>query len=134
MPATSKSGGKRAGAGRKSGAEWAHKRSETVRAVARVRRVEVLNSDRDPLSELLRIGFESEDEELRVKALGLCLPHLYPRLSMAVIADATPKQAEKITREMLAIEIAERIGKLPTIDHDPAPIDSATDYQSADKD
>ena len=121
-------GGKQAGAGRKSGEAWSNKRTAGVRKAAQKNRLEIL-ADRDPLAELIRIGFESEDEQVRVKALSACLPHLYPRLSMSLVADATPEQAERITREMLATELNDRIAKL-TIDHRPLAIETATDCQT----
>ena len=111
-------GGKQPGSGRKPGAAWANKRSAGVRKAAQKNRLEIL-ADRDPLNELIRIGFESADEGNRIKALSACLPHLYPRLSMSVVADATPQQAERITRDMLAAEISDRIARL-TIEHAPA--------------
>ena len=54
--------------GRPSGAAWANKRSAGVRKHAQRNRIEILDT-RDPLAELIRLGFEGETEELRVKAL-----------------------------------------------------------------
>ena len=119
-------GGKQSGAGRKPGAAWADKRQKTIRKASKASRIDIL-TERDPLRELVRLGFEAAEEGDRIKALAAAVPYLHPRLSMSVVADATPQQAERITREMLAHEIAERIGKLPTIKHDPVPLETDTD-------
>ena len=116
--------------GRPSGSAWANKRAAGVRKAAKANQLAILGGDRDPLAELIRIGFESEDEGVRVKALAATLPHLYPRLSMSVVADATPAQAERITTDMLARELADRIGRMPLIEHDPAPAIDDADGES----
>lgn len=60
-------GGRRPGAGRKSGEEWAGSRSPSLRALARERVAEVLNTDADPLPALCAIACDpTVDTALRI--------------------------------------------------------------------
>jgi hypothetical protein len=104
--------------GRPSGSAWAHKRPVTMRKASKAARIEIL-SERDPLARLIEIGFDPKTPlELQVKALSSAAPYLHPKLSMSVIAQAEPAQAERITSETLAREILDRIARLPAIEHD----------------
>lgn len=84
-------GGKRPGAGRKPGAAWkgSKPRSEAVRTLAKKRVRAVLRGDEDPLSILVEIAADREqDVQVRVQAATAAAPFMFPRLSAAVVATA----------------------------------------------
>lgn len=111
MPGTSSgSGGKRKGAGRKSGAEWQSKRPQKVMVKARQTLVQIMEEGRDPLLSLLEIADSPETPlELRVKAYQAALPYCRPRLSMQVTADATPKDGQQ---EVSGTHMVEKISQM----------------------
>ena len=82
-------GGKRAGAGRKPGAAWHSKKPAPIRDMAKARVREVLTTAQDPLSVLVEIAADPEqDVQLRVQAATAACPFMFPRLSAAVVATA----------------------------------------------
>jgi proline dehydrogenase len=82
-------GGKRPGAGRKPGAAWASKKPAPIRDMAKARVREVLTTAQDPLSVLVEIAADVEqDVQLRVQAATAACPFMFPRLSAAVVATA----------------------------------------------
>ena len=98
--------------GRPSGAAWANKRSAGVRKHAQRNRIEILDT-RDPLAELIRLGFEGETEELRVKALIGAIPFLYPRLSMQTVEVADTHRNPQAEIEALREKLLGVVLRLP---------------------
>jgi hypothetical protein len=82
-------GGKREGAGRKSGAGWQSPKPAAIRALASNRVREVLTTATDPLSVLVEIAADpGQDTQLRVQAATAACPFMFPRLSASVVATA----------------------------------------------
>ena len=82
-------GGKRAGAGRKSGDAWHSRKPAPIRDMAKQRVREVLTTAQDPLSVLVEIAADATNEPtLRVQAASAACPFMFPRLSAAVVATA----------------------------------------------
>ena len=82
-------GGKRPGAGRKPGDAWHTRKPPPVRDMARQRVREVLTTAQDPLSVLVEIAADQDqDVQLRVQAATAACPFMFPRLSAAVVATA----------------------------------------------
>lgn len=117
-------GGRRAGAGRKSGDAWASKAPEPVRALARAKVQEILTSERDPLDVLVRLAFDEEqDPTLRVQAAAAAMPYLRPRLSAMVAMNVPAGGAGQVDAQQLLQCLNERLARLAppvTLDAEPA--------------
>jgi hypothetical protein len=82
-------GGFREGAGRKPGKAWKSQKPAPIRDIASARVREVLTTAQDPLSVLVEIAADQEqDVQLRVQAATAACPFMFPRLSAAVVATA----------------------------------------------
>jgi hypothetical protein len=96
-------GGKRPGAGRKSGTAWQGKtpRPQPIRQMANARVREVLTSANDPIAVLIDIANDSSvDVQVRVQAASAAAPYMFPRLSAAVVATA-PASAKDDTAALV---------------------------------
>ena len=107
-------GGKREGSGRKPGAAWASGKPRPVRKVARANLLGVMEGGRDPLMGLLEIAEDrSLDPDVRVRAYVGALPFCRPRLSMQVVADATPRDgAASVSQEALLERMVRMLDRL----------------------
>ena len=104
MPGVSaKSGGKRAGAGRKPGARWHGPRPKQLSTLARATTIGIMSDGRDPLLGVLEIAEDRQrDDDTRLKAYAIAMPYCRPRLSMIVTADASPQDgAQTVSQEHL---------------------------------
>lgn len=125
MPA----GGRRVGAGRKSGAAWAGQPApdRDIRQLARSRVRDVLKSSSDPLAVLVEIANDSNiDVQVRVQAALGAAPFMFPRLSAAVIA--TTPMSSKQDMAALVERISQRFARLTQ----PATIEASAAPANAD--
>ena len=125
-------GGKRAGAGRKSGADHVSKRPPAIRELARARVRQILQAEKDPLSVLVQIA-SNEDLEpvLRVQAASAACGYIHPKLSAAVVAtkdlDSGRPDANQMVAKLstLLARLAGPPSQALTIDADKAAIPAA---------
>jgi hypothetical protein len=87
-------GGKREGAGRKPGDGWRAPKPQTAREATAQVRARIYRDGGDPLSLACEIALDSENDlSLRLEAIRVALPFLYPRLSAVVTASIDPNAA-----------------------------------------
>ena len=125
-------GGKRPGAGRKSGDAWkgASPRDPAVRSLARARVKQVLSEAQDPLSVLTEIAANATLEpQLRVQAATAACPFIYPRLSAAVVATTnaapTPHDHAVLVDRILNRIASKAPNPAPILEHE-SPVAVAT--------
>lgn len=90
-------GGKREGAGRRSGKAWggSASRPAVIRELASERVREVLATASDPLAILVEIANDrTVDVKLRVMAASAAAPFIFPKLSAAVVATVPAGERE----------------------------------------
>ncbi len=117
-------GGKRPGAGRKSGAAWAgaNPRPAPLRDMARTRVREVLTTAQDPLSVLCELASDAgQDVQLRVQAATAACPYLYPRLSQSVVAtfSANSKEPAAAIVDRLLNRLERMVPAVATVEAEP---------------
>lgn len=108
------SSGKKPGAGRKAGAAWKSDKPKPVRTIARANLISIMEGGQDPLLGLLEIaGDRAVDVDVRVRAYAAALPYTRPRLSMQVIADATPRDGQPtVSQEALLARMLQTLDRL----------------------
>ena len=111
-------GGKRAGAGRKAGANWGKgSAAYAIRESAREEMVRVVGTESDPLRFVIGlVGNPELDLSVRMEAARTALPYLMPRLS--AVATATTRIEAKTPQQALAALLAKLGGPaaLPTVE------------------
>ena len=116
-------GGRRPGAGRKSGDAWAGKapRDPAVRDMARERVREVLTTAQDPVAVLVEIANDKgHDVQVRVQAASAAAPYIFPRLSASVVATApmASKDDHAGLIERIMGKLAAKAPPAVTLEHD----------------